>query len=49
MPPDYYLDENIIDTLVNDVTVTTSMNYIFLHLEILSSLIALHTTIPERF
>ena len=28
MPPDYYLDQDIIDTLFNDVNATTSMNYI---------------------
>jgi hypothetical protein len=28
MPPEYYLEQNIIDTLTSDVTVTTSMNYI---------------------
>ena len=28
MPSDYYLEEEIIDTLFNDINVTTSMNYI---------------------
>jgi hypothetical protein len=28
MPPDFYLDDEVIDTLFNDVTVTTSMNYV---------------------
>ena len=28
MPPDYYLEDDVIDSLFNDLTVTTSMNYL---------------------